>query len=1638
MLRKKLALFLVTAMVLTTSVPAAYAVDTVVDTPPAITSEVTTTSEGAITTSEGAVSSEGATTSEGVVSSEEAATSEGTISKEGAITSTPIFDSTKDSVMYHHLEELSKNIGARVASTEAETAAKAYIKGVFEELGFSTTVQPFHWTKKDKNGNIVKEGDSSNIIAVKPGKSDKQVIVGAHYDSVAASTGASDNASGVSVMLGAAERLKDVNTEYTIKFIAFGAEEVGLKGSTYYASQMSKTEIDNTVAMINLDTVLFGDKMYAYGNLGTQGWLCQQALDLAESLNLNIITQQGLNEEYPKGTTGDWSDHVPFKEMGLPWLYFESTNWDLKYEDGSYSTGDSETEQFGEIMHTERDNLDFMNEKIPGRVEDRLYSYTTLLYNLLKEINPPKDETKDLITVSTNLLSMSEAREINVSVDLGYTPVLENLTWTLGGKSFDDWKSFDYATKGFTGTPFIKFSKEPIIEGNTVKAVIKCELPFGVTNLQKRPYPRRVFYDLIGQYDLVVTDKTSNVQAKTTMKLNAYDSYHKQTEILPAIEKIVKDAKQERYIKYAPLGKSAEGRDIPFVIFAKNQGDVDKYLNDTLPMMLNNPADFIDKITTNTAGEYKPAIWFNNIHSDEANGVDAQIDLLEKLATQDEITFKRATKNHSKDELEDVTLNVQELLDNYIILFSLNNNPDGRFYNNRETASGFDPNRDVTYQTQVEMANVFQGLAKWSPMIFNDFHGFVPEFLIEPCTPPHEPNFEYDLLMEGAIDHAHALGRAGIANTKYSNYIIPMYDYKQGWDDGAPMYAAVLALMHGALGHTVEIPELNQDSNNAFMFAGLGSLKYALENKEKLFKNQLEIYKRGVEGIDSTEVDKWLVNAKGESIGRPRGTNENFFPEYYVLPVNSQLQKSSLAAYEMADFLIKNGIKVEKTNSDVQVGDVTYPSGSFIVPMHQAKRGLANCVLYDGSDFSDFSEMYAEVTMCFPMLRGFDKYEIREAGAFAGKTDPVEKITIPTTEIPSGVEHVVIKNTNNDAIKAVNELLSANKTIYITYTAGEGFNKGDFIAEREDLEGIKDKYFLELTPFNGKATVKAMKQPKVAGIGSELSYVLKGLGFSLQDSYNNVDVIADDSSYGMPEGIKKAIEDGASYVAVGGYGMYSVQTSGLLPGFEIGGFNNSYEGVLRATLDTDSVITGRYSKNDILYNNTESWIEKTPATAKVLATISDKDDFYVAGWWPNHDEVKGKPYIIQDQVGDAKITVFASHITNKAHPSHQFRLLANAIYDGMPGTLTELNNEGPVTEKYTITVTAGAGGTISPSTVSVEKGADQEFTIKADTGYVIEDVEVDGKSVGAVGSYKFPAVTSTHTIKATFKLNGGNSGGSSKHGSGSSTVLDKYTITVSAGTGGTISPSTASVAKGSSQNFNIKPDKGYAVEDVKVDGKSVGAVTSYKFSNVTSTHTIKATFKLSDGTQATTEAAVKVNFKDVSASNWFSPAVNYVMQKGIMKGLDNNTFGPNVRTNRAMIVTMLYRLEGQPSVGNSVFTDVDSSLWYGAPVTWANSNGVVTGFEGNKFMPNGDITREQLACILYRYAKYKKADMTVKGNLNNFSDHSQVASYAEEAVAWAVGTGTITGKSGNLLDPKGSATRAEVAAMFQRIESLIN
>lgn len=274
---------------------------------------------------------------------------------------------------YEHTKHLSQAIGGRAVGTEGEAKARDYIEGQFKRMGYTSTVQPFSFTRN----NITYQ--SANVIAYKKGKSSKEIIVGAHYDSVSAGRGADDNASGVGVMLEAAEVLKSINTPYSIRFIAFGAEEVGLRGSCFYAGQMTPEEIQNTVGMINLDSLLVGDNMYVYGSPGEKGFIRDQALKIAAKKKLNIGTNPGLNPDYPAGTTGEWSDHAPFHRLGIPYAYFEATNWEIGDLDGY-----TQTEKHGAVWHTPNDTLDFIDREFPGRIEEHLTTFSQALTELLK------------------------------------------------------------------------------------------------------------------------------------------------------------------------------------------------------------------------------------------------------------------------------------------------------------------------------------------------------------------------------------------------------------------------------------------------------------------------------------------------------------------------------------------------------------------------------------------------------------------------------------------------------------------------------------------------------------------------------------------------------------------------------------------------------------------------------------------------------------------------------------------------------------------------------------------------------------------------------------------------------------------------------------------------------------------------------------------------------------------------------------------------------------------------------------------------------------------------------------------------------------------------------------------------------
>ncbi len=238
---------------------------------------------------------------------------------------------------------------------------------------------------------------------------------------------------------------------------------------------------------------------------------------------------------------------------------------------------------------------------------------------------------------------------------------------------------------------------------------------------------------------------------------------------------------------------------------------------------------------------------------------------------------------------------------------------------------------------------------------------------------------------------------------------------------------------------------------------------------------------------------------------------------------------------------------------------------------------------------------------------------------------------------------------------------------------------------------------------------------------------------------------------------------------------------------------------------------------------------------------------------------------------------------------------------------------------------------------------------------------------------------------------------------------------------GTVEPKLTFQHIGKAVTFTFKPDTGYKVKDVKVNGKSVGAVKTYTIDKLTVSTRIEVEF--TNG---------KLPFTDVRESDWFYEDVAFAYENGLFAGTSDTTFSPNASMTRAMLVTVLYRLEGQPAVnGRSGFSDVQYNGYYEDAVTWAADNGIVNGTSTTTFSPNANVTREQMAAILYRYAQHKKYNTAASSGLNGFTDHASVSDYAAASLEWAVAEKLVNGSAGKLM-PTGNATRAQVAAILHR------
>ncbi|MGL4484726.1 MAG: Ig-like domain-containing protein, partial [Anaerovoracaceae bacterium] len=451
------------------------------------------------------------------------------------------------------------------------------------------------------------------------------------------------------------------------------------------------------------------------------------------------------------------------------------------------------------------------------------------------------------------------------------------------------------------------------------------------------------------------------------------------------------------------------------------------------------------------------------------------------------------------------TFKTGESLDKIIYVTTLCSNPDGKAGMRRVNRYALDMNRDVVFSTQPETISLTKDIAKWDPILLNEWHGYVGNMLIEPCTAPHAPTFEYDLLQNNMIELAMESGRAILGSTGYNEFHIPWdHSYGGNWDDGGTIYAPMFAMLFGTYGYTVEFPHSNADSfdaGNVMNYAMLNSLmsgktKYYANNglngklpigdttateladdhsadnvypdmRKSSVMNKLNVKLRGVENIDAkATVDKYFIDQVGgqdgnyKVVGRVRQDDPastatpkaklNFFPDYIVIPTDSN-QYNVSEGIKGVNHMISLGCKVSISTQDITYKGKTVKAGAYVMDMRQGNRNLIAEIMGKGYDATNFPSMYADIYCNYPDVRGFDSVEIWGKELFKNKLQALTGFVEKTEKI-SGTQtsggYVTFKSQSTDAVRFVNLLLSGK-------SAGPSkSNKGPVWMLRKDVAGV--------------------------------------------------------------------------------------------------------------------------------------------------------------------------------------------------------------------------------------------------------------------------------------------------------------------------------------------------------------------------------------------------------------------------------------------------------------------------------------------------------------------------------------------------------------------------------------------------------
>lgn len=895
---------------------------------------------------------------------------------------------------------------------------------------------------------------------------------------------------------------------------------------------------------------------------------------------------------------------------------------------------------------------------------------------------------------------------------------------------------------------------------------------------------RTSFLDATGLYKFEFWTGSTNASAlaSTVVDYRPYDSYRAMPEIYKEIKSIATEINQKTgyWAEIRDMGTSTGGRNMPYLIIAKDNKVVPNY-EKLMERTETEPSKVLAELESGQLKDYQVPIMYSNIHADEFNGVDSILNFTQDIIdnaggkitydlidTQD--PFKQTGKEQYDKERKERSavmpevydtlkkdrqptglgyitgvssassrkvdldsyynmtkedMNVDSVLDKVFFIIVPEQNVDGRTLSAREGYGGVDLNRDNLFQTQKETQNMTKMIASWNPIVFWEQHGFVGGFQVEPCTPPHEANFEYDLLAQNLTRVGEAYGNGAISNNEaYNSFKMPMRDYlfeKEGkptwdvWDDVSTAYTPEYAMLHGTVAYTVEVPTATEAANTALQYGLINNANFVSENRDDIFKNQVTGYDRGVKNVDADSIDPWYEDMNGNpgaeaEIIRPKHKeNKNYFPEYYVIPIDDQNQKNVKAALEMQQWLLDSDVKVSTLKTDAIYKDAngkgrTAKAGSLVVDMHQAKRNVANAALSDGLTLDNWgTTLYSEPVTAFPQMRGFNADIVTTPDAFKGNLDPYTgqdaiKITSANVESP----YTILLNNGMETTKAVNALLDKNAKVY---WVTEGTYKGHFYTRTSDYNKVKASFTLSVKKSDARPTAKSIKKPKVFLAGApasnfagadgnffgarekprvassyyEFNYsnrALRDMGFDV--TTNPADAATADIIVGQNVNVssnptmKTAILAGTPYI---GYGATALNAADTLLGSEnlnVGGVSfagtrGNGDALYHAKISGDSLLTANmnYYDDKVMYNYGCAYIKSVPEGATVFASVDGKD--IMAGSMPadHYSAFADSKQGFQYQEKGVNMTLYASSLTRKNHQQDDSNIISNAIFDAM-------------------------------------------------------------------------------------------------------------------------------------------------------------------------------------------------------------------------------------------------------------------------------------------------------------------------------------------------------------------------------------